>query len=922
MDDDFDQWGADNPEEYEDYVLYGETSGDGDEASHDEDFEGHDEDFEVHLPADLLRGRAFESIIAEVLGEAQWVTAPLKQLYGPGLHEIRQVSVEDASDVFEAARQSAQALVLVPPLSANSEWSQPGSWQSQLLDAVPLDIDVGLIVPTRIAGTLATEFRHKALTRRDLHASVTFSGFPVFTPTQKIALDEGVSVSDNGPYGFRMGDEFALLVFKVTPAARVRFVRGTAATFVEIYSSLKGLRGQSQTAIGFAHNGSIADSDGYLPDQVLPRVPTEAPVEKAPAKPKAVISSSDSAAPPKRTTEGPVPTPAPGVAKFLETSPYISALLVRQLEYSSPPPRSLSDTVPKADPPSVHDESFLQNISSQLEAKLADISRLLISPSAEPTSAAERQLEKSAYEAALKRIQERSYGVCAASGRKISQAQLRADPLMVTEPGYSLLRTFFEFLNFDRGLGVKPGEINERANAAAQVKPAQASSVSGTPQEGDLLLVRLSGREREMRVHKVTGKHISNEIPRKGVILRPKRALQIGEERFLASFLESELFLKLLRQVSPRRTGNVKPSELSEIFVRVPDGSALDLVQDLLDAEKQFRRYADDSLRETNNFHALLNSQESLSSTTRTFAKNSRSIRQRHRSAKSVSNLDERIRSNYPLPLAFRWRLLEARRDESSRLSQDQIKLELEDIHEACEVLLGYLACVGVALAQHEGKALGVLGNARENLSYTFGLWKQICLNFGEADFGSIDSELAKGLNRYFSDERVKKAIEALNVVRNADAHGRLSPYHSLLVESREQIRMLFEEVEFISDYPLVLVEQVSWDAISRRASLKFRLLRGDHPEVPLEPPLEQTTNDFEVGALYIRSGPQQSSALILARPLLLSERCPQCGLRSTYLPDRLVDRKVRYKCLENGHTSPKDLKAQEDALKKFGFIK
>jgi hypothetical protein len=422
---------------------------------------------------------------------------------------------------------------------------------------------------------------------------------------------------------------------------------------------------------------------------------------------------------------------------------------------------------------------------------------------------------------------------------------------------------------------------------------------------GDLVLAGEHGGS-SLRVAEIT-----DDSPRVAIghafVLRPRTVLSQREKKFVAAFLRSEICLLQLNEiVEHKRQGNVRARELRDLLVPMPDGETLDAFEQVFDATQQFYAWHQEGKELIN----VLLSGEELEQARSSLIQDGLLLRQRQHSASELDDLGARIRHSFPLPLAQRWRALEARRDEPE---------ELDSILASFEVLLAYLGCLGFVSAVHNGIQLTPFQLSGQARGIGLGHWKGLLREIAESKHFSQAAEIdiVEELPAFCNSPVVKGAIDRLYRLRNDDAHlRRAAPgeKQTLLEKSRDDIALLFEEAQFVTDYTLLLVEQTGWDAINETNTLRVRELRGDHPSVPTK---NFVTNEIgiERGSLYVRS---RKGELFLVRPMMLGKPCPECDVWSVFVPDRALGAEMSFKSLEHGH----ELKAPEfENLQQVGFL-
>lgn len=191
-------------------------------------------------------------------------------------------------------------------------------------------------------------------------------------------------------------------------------------------------------------------------------------------------------------------------------------------------------------------------------------------------------------------------------------------------------------------------------------------------------------------------------------------------------------------------------------------------------------------------------------------------------------------------------------------------------------------------------------------------------LNLGDftqtlREFSGNNSKTFRGLKRWipleelretYSDD-VDKAVSSLADRRNDFSHFRDNPnlLEEELTRAKEELLTLLGSLRFLTEYPLIQVENVEVDQFREITVVGFRHLQGDHPLVPLESE-ELSGPPPETGSLYLRD---RQGGLHLLRPYLLRTSCKQCGRPEVFHVDRLDPNTLGYRSFEQGHPTRRE---------------
>jgi hypothetical protein len=232
---------------------------------------------------------------------------------------------------------------------------------------------------------------------------------------------------------------------------------------------------------------------------------------------------------------------------------------------------------------------------------------------------------------------------------------------------------------------------------------------------------------------------------------------------------------------------------------------------------------------------------------------------------------------------------------------------------ECAEGFVCYLAIAAVTNARAAGVELQALADMAERLSTTpagttFGDWSTILEEVAGRKFRSAAQgkqlPVPEVVDAFVPAASGAEAMRSLRTARNDQAHGR-GPRGARIQdqfgEVRDALTELVRACEFLSEYPLRLVEESRWDALQRLTRYDYRDLTGDHPLVPLSTG-ESERSDLEQRSLYLVD---RQGDLHLLRPLLLRLECDVCTLPSTFSLDRYLPShgECVLRSIEHGHT-------------------
>ena len=295
-----------------------------------------------------------------------------------------------------------------------------------------------------------------------------------------------------------------------------------------------------------------------------------------------------------------------------------------------------------------------------------------------------------------------------------------------------------------------------------------------------------------------------------------------------------------------------------------------------------------------------------------------RQFRMRVAAAQLLDDFDQTVRTRFPYPVAFRWRSLEAHR------SGTEQERTYKAVLDTFEVLLCYVAQLGLVMGRASGVEPGALGAIRDKLRSgrsgpSLGDWVAVLEEIAQrGEYRRLSDETPLSEVRGFltRDADVTEARRRLTERRNAQAHQRSLSHAELdsgCAEAYDDLRLLVERAMFLVDMQLVHVVSELRGQSWQSSAVTVRILMGDHPVVPFHHE-RSDRNDLEAGSLYVSD---RQGRLHLARPFIGRE-CPQCQTWSTFHVDLCRESSPQLKSLEHGHSLVADI---APALRHVGLL-
>lgn len=379
-------------------------------------------------------------------------------------------------------------------------------------------------------------------------------------------------------------------------------------------------------------------------------------------------------------------------------------------------------------------------------------------------------------------------------------------------------------------------------------------------------------------IARIEESHLPRVASNNVLVLRPNPEMTSEEADFLFSYLQSDLAADQYRLVNSQLM--ISPVHLRELPVPVPDSAMQLALASLRSASEQFSNWQAEAKESIN---ALFRYPSMKAARIETLTAGRR-IRQRINASHQVDDFHYRLRTQYPHPIAYRWRAVESAKPDLEGYGQ---------ILECAEVATCYLACMALALTSTlKNVRIGYISTMAERITKrgsgtNMGDWISILRE-------ARDSKQLRNLPeivpfyevlRFLDDQNVDDAIQELKAFRDDQSHRR-GPKGGQVREMFDKAKYLLERllkaVEFLSEYPLRYIESTRRDSIRGITEYQYRDLVGDHPLVPLSTGTIQLP-ELEAHSLYLVD---REGGLRLLRPLLTRRECPECGAWATFYLD------------------------------------
>ena len=288
--------------------------------------------------------------------------------------------------------------------------------------------------------------------------------------------------------------------------------------------------------------------------------------------------------------------------------------------------------------------------------------------------------------------------------------------------------------------------------------------------------------------------------------------------------------------------------------------------------------------------------------------------RQRQRAGRSVESLAFRIRTQYPYPLAYRWREVEARGKGLGGYSS---------VLACAEATICYLALLAIVGAQVLDVDIGKLVEIGRRLmergkGIGLGDWIAVLREVGTSKrFRDLKTFPFPEVLTVLIDEDTNDAVQRLQEARNDQAHGRGPKGAAVVVAIEDRfadLERLLQSAEFLVEYPFRFIDETRRDSLSGLTLIGYRDLMGDHALVPLGSD-EHESSEIEAKSVYFLD---RAGRYHLTRPWVT---CLERQQPATFHVER-YDKKsdtVTLKSLEHGDTIVD--KRLASALRAVGFL-
>lgn len=398
-------------------------------------------------------------------------------------------------------------------------------------------------------------------------------------------------------------------------------------------------------------------------------------------------------------------------------------------------------------------------------------------------------------------------------------------------------------------------------------------------EEGDICVRRIRNPRGQSFIAAVFPRHRQPlAFDQSIIVIRPKAPLSPEQRMVILAYLRSPMANQLFKAKGESIT--LESHVLREFPVPLADEDLVTAIQGLTEARNAFAEWTAKLDKELSE----LVSNEDMQASRIKILTSGQLARQRYRAARQVEELDYRIRTQYPLPLAYVWR--------DWQVSSPDAYRNLRNILKAAEGFTCFFALVALLAGRISNIRIGYVEVIASRLAScgggtNFGDWFAILKEVGSSKkFKQLQGSVPfYEVTEMMHSAEFENALRELMGVRNDDGHLRVNINAvpaSLITKLEKALATIYEHAGFVSDYGLIQIKRSRLDTIKGLTRYEYADLKGDNPLVPVHKG-ETSQSDLEIDSLYLRD---RSGHLHLFRPYLHYLECPECHLMSTFYLD------------------------------------
>ncbi len=409
---------------------------------------------------------------------------------------------------------------------------------------------------------------------------------------------------------------------------------------------------------------------------------------------------------------------------------------------------------------------------------------------------------------------------------------------------------------------------------------------------GDLLVSRVHDTtSRRLRTGIVEAYDLPAIADRGIYVVRFNQDVTRARRALIVAFLESEMVTGVTRHL---HSTQLPLDALQSLPVPIPDQLLETAFEELEQAGRLLDAWKVDALEVMGEAFR----EGDLATARSAIIEGGRLTRMRVNAASLVGDFRHMVLTQYPYPVAYRYRHL------TTASTTHELRTTYAKALACAETLIGFLGSLTLSLSEGMPLHQNITSNLRDQMgragfSVGLGSWWSVLRNLTTQTIPS--GSLLEQVASFASSNEVTNAYARLSERRNNEAHQRQVEEHELAAaidQSTTDLDVLLAGAQFLVDSHLVHVTNTRVDARRQIYTIDYRELRGDNAVVP-SARMETDQGPIETDALYLHGA---DGRLQLLRPFLTVATCPRCHAQSLFHLDRWQGKEVMLRSLEHGH--------------------
>ncbi len=286
-----------------------------------------------------------------------------------------------------------------------------------------------------------------------------------------------------------------------------------------------------------------------------------------------------------------------------------------------------------------------------------------------------------------------------------------------------------------------------------------------------------------------------------------------------------------------------------------------------------------------------------------------------------------RIEQNYPAPIAATCRKIRV-------LDEDDVVAKHDSLGDLAEAVIKYLAIISLQDIRDTGGLPEYFSKFLQNiLNPSLGHWNEILRMCSQET--NDQNKVASSVKQFYESSIKDAAREPINQItsllkskmkvrKNKDllsllilyrnkiwkGHGSKltsEEYRSILDALNEVLMYFISEVEFVTDYELIYVDEI---VVLPTGEFKHKIQRGMGSQV--EPEAFNLTYAMKTNHVYIKISGDEEMQYIDLHPLLVSYPCPDCKSQQFYFFNDYRKNRLEFLSYSCGHLIYPDMLPNE----------